>query len=81
VVWTSALIQKVKRVDNVASQVVDHWFNSTIEGYITNFSVDRVESYSQAERYFFKGPRGKILHFLKLRIKMLLHENNILNIQ
>jgi hypothetical protein len=45
------------------------------------FVVDRVESYHQAERYFFKGPRGKVLHFLKLRIKMLFHEKNILKIQ
>jgi hypothetical protein len=80
VVWMSVLILKVKRVDNVVSQAVDHWFDSTIGGYITEFVVDRVESYSQAERYFFKGPRGKFLHFLKLRIKMLLHEKNILKI-
>jgi hypothetical protein len=81
VVWTSTLITKVKRVDNVMSRVVDHWFDNTIGGYITEFSIDRVESYSQAERYFFKGPRGKFLHFLKLKIKMLLHEKNILKIQ
>jgi hypothetical protein len=80
-VWMSALIQKVKRVDNVVSREVDHWFDSTIGGYITEFAVDRVESYIQAERYFFKGPRGKFLHFMKLRIKMILHEKNVLNIQ
>jgi hypothetical protein len=72
VVWTSTLIKKVKRVDNFVSRVVDRWFDSTIGGHITEFVVDRVESYSQAERYFFKAPRGKILHFLKLKIKMLL---------
>jgi hypothetical protein len=68
------LIKKVKRVNNVVSRAVDIYFDSTI-------SIDRVESYSQAERYFFKGPRGKFLHFLQLRIKMLLHETNILKIQ
>jgi hypothetical protein len=81
VVWTLALIQKVKRVDNTMSRIVYHWFDRTIGGYITEFVVDRVESYSQAERYFFKGSRGKFLHFLKLKIKMLLHEKNILKIQ
>jgi hypothetical protein len=75
------LIQKVKRVDNVVSRVVDHWFDSTIGGYITEFVVDRRESYSQAERYFLMGPRGMFFQFLKLRIKMLLHENHILKIQ
>jgi hypothetical protein len=81
VVWTSALIKKVKRVDNVMSRVVDHWLDSTIGAYIIEFSIDKVESYSQAERYFFKGPRGKFLQFLKLKINTLLHENNILKIQ
>jgi hypothetical protein len=81
VVWTSTLIKKVKIFDNVMSREVDHWFYSTIGGYITEFVIDRVESYSQVERYFFKGPRGKFLHFLKLKIKVLLHENNILKIQ
>ena len=81
VVWTSVMIKKVKRVDNVMSIVVDHWFDSTLGGYIIEFSIDRVESYSQAERYFFKGPRGKFLHFLKLKIKMLLHEKDILKTQ
>jgi hypothetical protein len=80
-VWTSTLIKKVKRVENVISREIDHWFDSTIGGYIIDFVFDRVESYSQAERYFFKGPRGKFLHFLKLRIKMLLHEKNILKIR
>jgi hypothetical protein len=81
VVWTSTLIKKVKRVDNVMSKAIDNWFDSIIGGYITEFSIDRVESYSQAERYLFKGPRGKILHFLKSKINMLLHEKNILKIQ
>ena len=76
----STLIKKVKRVDNDMSKAVDHWFYSTIGGYITKFVVEKVESHSQEERYFFKEPRGKFLHFLKLRIKMLLHEKNILKI-
>jgi hypothetical protein len=79
-VWKSTLIKKVKRVDNSMSRVAYHWFDSTIGGYITEFVVDIVESYSQIERYFFKRPRGIFLHFLKLRIKILLHEKNILNI-
>jgi hypothetical protein len=62
-VWTSVLIKKVNGVDNAMSRALDHWFDNTIEGYITEFNVDIVESYNQAERYFFKGPRGKFLIF------------------
>jgi hypothetical protein len=39
--WTLVLSQKFKRVDNVVSIVVDHWFDSTIRGYITEFVVDK----------------------------------------
>jgi hypothetical protein len=80
-VWTSTLIKKVKRVDNTVSREVYHLFDSTIGGYITEFVVDKVESYSQVERYLFKGPRGKVLHFMKLKNNILLHEKNILKIQ
>jgi hypothetical protein len=77
----SELIKKVKEANNTILRAVDHWFDSTIGGYITEFVVDRVESYSQAKRYFFKGTRGIFLHFMKLRIKMILHEKNVLKIQ
>ena len=80
-VWTMVMIKKGKKVDNVVSRSMDLWFDRTSGGYITKFSIDRVDSYSQAERYFFKGPRGKFLHFLKLKINMLLHEKKILKIQ
>jgi hypothetical protein len=49
-VWTPVLIQRIKRADNTVSRVVDHWFDSTIGGYITKFAVDREESYNQFER-------------------------------
>jgi hypothetical protein len=81
VVWTLVLIKKFKKFDNSVSRIVDNWFDSTIGGNITKFVVDRVESYSQSKRYFFKEPRRNFLHFLKLRIKMVLHKKNILKIQ
>jgi hypothetical protein len=80
-VWTIVLVKKVKRFDNTVSRAVDCWFDSTIGVYITEIVVDKVESYNQVERYLFKGPRGKFLHFLNLNIKMLLHEKNILKLQ
>jgi len=59
VVRTSQLVKKVKNVDNAVSRAVDQWFDITLEGHITEFAIERIESYSQAERYFFKGPRGQ----------------------
>jgi hypothetical protein len=45
IVWMLTLIIKAKRFDNVVVRLVDHWFDSTIGGYITKFVVDRVDSY------------------------------------
>jgi hypothetical protein len=55
VVLTKVLIKKVKRVDNVVSRAMYFWFDSTNGGYITEFSIDKVKSYRETERYFLKG--------------------------
>ena len=59
IVWTLELIHTVKSVDNPISREVDFWLVSLLEGFITEFVVDQRKSFSEAERYFFKGYRGK----------------------
>ena len=49
-----------------------------LEGYIIEFVVDTIRSYSDVEREFFKGPRGRFLLSLQLCIKMLIYEKVIL---
>ena len=63
---------------NSISRVVDYWFGSILGGYITEFAVDTVKSYSVAEREVFKGPRGKYINSLKLWTKMLLCKKGVL---
>jgi hypothetical protein len=70
VVWTLALIKNIKRVDNVMSRAVDHWFDNAIGGYVTNFFVDRVESYSQAERYFLHIQKYLLSTFVPARSEL-----------
>ena len=52
--------------------------DSILEGYITEFGVDTTKSYSEAEREFFNGLRGRFLLSLQLSIKMLICEKGIL---
>ena len=78
--WTPELIQTVKSIDNPISWVVDFWFASVLEVFITEFAVDQRKSFSEVERYFFKGYRGKYLSSLNLSIKMLLHEKGVMDI-
>ena len=44
------MIERWKRVNNPISRVVDFWVDSILEGYITEFVVDTITSYSEAER-------------------------------
>ena len=80
IVWTPELIHTVKSVDNPISWVVDFWLASLLEGFVTEFVVDQRKSFSEMERYFFKGYRGKYLTSLNLFLKMLLHEKGVLDI-
>ena len=79
--WTPERITLLKMVNNVVSRVVDFWTTRTLEAFVTEFTIDTHTSFSEAERQFFKGPRGKYLNSLSLKIKMLLAEKGILLIE
>ena len=70
--WTPARINILKRVNNAISRAVDFWTTRTLEAFVTEFAIDTSTSFSEAERQFFKGPRGKYLNSFSLQIKMLL---------
>jgi hypothetical protein len=70
--WTPELVRQLNYVSNNTSHAVDFWLDSILGGYITEFAVDCTQSYSVAERDFFKGPRGRFMKSLGTWIKMLL---------
>ena len=78
--WTPELIQELQEIDNRVSQVVEVWLDSILECCIMEFVVDTTKYYSEVERYFFNGPRGRFLLSLQLSIKMLVCEKGILKI-
>ena len=80
IIWTPELIENVKNLDNPITRAVDFWLASVLEGFVTEFAVDQRKSFSEAERYFFKGYRGKYLRSLNLSIKMLLHEKGTMDL-
>ena len=75
---TRELIQKLQEVDNKESRVVKVCLDSILEGYITEFAVDTVKSYSDVEKELFKGPRGRFMLSLQLSIKIHICEKGIL---
>ena len=70
----------MKNLDNPITRTVDFWLVSVLEGFVREFAVDHRKSFSEAERYFFKGYRGKYLKSLNLSIKMLLHEKGVMDL-
>ena len=70
----------MKNLDNPITRTVDFWLASVLEGFVIEFAVDQRKSFSEAERYFFKGYRGKYLNSSNLSIKMLLHEKGVMDI-
>ena len=56
---------------------VEVWLDNILEGYITEFAVDTNKSFSEAEREFFNGPRGRYLLSMQLSIKHIFYEKGI----
>ena len=71
----------MEKVNNPISRDVDFWFDRILEGYITEIENDTIRSYNETLRQFFQGLRGHYLNSLKLWIKILVCENDILRME
>ena len=54
--WSSQLIHEITSVSNPISRAVDFWVDSILQGYITEFIVETITSYSEDEINIFQGP-------------------------
>jgi len=48
--WNPNLINRLKNSSNPIYRAVDYWFDNIFGGYITEFAVDTVKSYSTTKR-------------------------------
>ena len=78
--WSAQLICEITRVINPISRVVDFWVDSILQGYISEFAVEMITSYSEVERNFFQGPQRRYLLSISTWIKMLVYEKGILQL-
>ena len=72
--WSDQLVCEITSVSNPISRVVDFWVDSILQGYITNFAVEMITSYSEAKIIFFQGPQRRYLLSISTWIKMLVYE-------
>ena len=54
--WNAQLVHELTSVSNPISRDVDFWVESILQGYIIDFVVETITSYSEVERKFFQGP-------------------------
>ena len=76
--WTPELVHRLEASEDNIMHDVDHWLDRIIGGFITEFAVDTSVNYSEAERCFLRGPRGKYVKSLNTWIKMILREKWIM---
>lgn len=69
--WTPELVRQLNFGSNKTSRAVDFWLNGILRDHITKFAVDCTQSYSVAERDFFKGSRERFMKALGTSINML----------
>ena len=74
------LVHEITSISNTISRAVDFWVDSILQGYITEFVVDTITSYSEAKRNFFQGPRRRYLLSIGTWIKILVYEKGILQL-
>ena len=47
--WSDQMVQEITSVSNAISRAVDFWVDSILQGYITEFAIDTITSYSEAK--------------------------------
>ena len=78
IVWTLELVRRLEASEDKIASTVNHWLNSIIGGFVTEFMVDTSANYSEVEQCFFKGLQGKYVKSLNTWIKMLLCEKRVM---
>ena len=78
--WSAQLIRELTSVSNPISRAIDFWVNSILQGYITEFAVETITLYSEAEIKIFRGCQRRYLLSISTWIKMLVYEKGILQL-
>jgi hypothetical protein len=79
--WNPVEIVQLQQVNNKFMRAVDFWLDNIVAGFITEFAVDTVKSYSATEKDFLKGPRGRYIRSLYTSINILLYNNGVMTME
>jgi hypothetical protein len=59
--WTIEQLATLHKLDHQISRAVDFWVQTTLEGYIIEFSIENHQYFSKEEAIFYEGARGILL--------------------
>ena len=68
-------------MNNKFTHAIYFWLDSILAGFITEFVVEIVKSYSIAEQEFLRGPRGRYIRSLYTSIKILLYNKGVMTME
>ena len=68
-------------LDTELTHAVDFWVETTLNGYIVEFSAECYKSFSKAEAIFRSRLRGKLLKEIPLWIKALMVDEGLMEFQ
>jgi hypothetical protein len=81
VVWIVENIAWLERINKKITCKVDLWLDNIIVGFITEFVVDTIKSYTVVEKDFLRGPRERYFRSLYTSIKILLHDKCMMTME
>jgi hypothetical protein len=79
--WDQAKLEELKVLDNKWTWTIDFWFSWVKEGYIIEFLVEYIDSFSGDERKFVDGPIKRMLEEILLWIKNLFVEKGLMRME
>jgi hypothetical protein len=74
-------IVQLQQVNNKIMRAIDFWLDNIVAGFIIEFVVDTAKSYTAAEKYFIKGPRGRYIRSLYTSINILLYGSDVITME
>ena len=78
--WSDHLVCRITNISNTISRAVDFWVDCILQGYITEFAVETITSYSEAEIKIFQGPERRYFLSINTWKKMLVYKKGILQL-
>jgi hypothetical protein len=79
--WHPMEIVQLQQVNNKFTRTIYFWLDSIVAGFITEFELDTMKSYTTAKKDFLKGPRGRYMRSLYTSINILLYDKGVMTME